>query len=209
MKIKKKGIVIVLTSIMMCVALSVNVLAAVSGKSAYVNYDGHFILNGKSQATKAKESFEKWGYGCNDPNMAYTKSSVLSAVPTITCFYVSGHGNVGSISTGKNGSESISASEIAAKAAGFYKFVYTDTCLTGSDESFASAFNIKSSDGLNHAYLGWKVETYDNAKYGVFTEFVFGELTRGESLDNAIWLAYSSTGLSGYKVYGKSNMTVK
>lgn len=202
MKLKIKSLIMAL-AVITFFSLSPKVYAenAFSGRDMYFYYS-------TNQAQFAQQAFNNWGYSCNVPSGTnFTKATIFSKVGSDVCFYVSGHGNVDYIFAGYNGSEQISYSEMAQYTRGFYKFVYTDTCLTGSNGNMAAAFNISNGDGQNHAYLGWNKVTYDNYQYSLFTQRVFTDLTAGSNLNDSLWDAHLMYGATGYSVYGNYFMT--
>lgn len=202
LKSLKVKIALVLCTIL-CITPSLNA-SAVTG---YSNFDKSFVFS-RTQAEVAERFFNKWGYTCNVPlYTSFKKPDILAAIPNVTTFYVSGHGNVGRIIDGY--SNRIYASEIDAASVGFYKFVYTDTCSTGTDGTVAAAFNITNGDGLNHAFLGWTKTITDSPWYYDFTYSLFNHLDSGKNLNDACWSAHIYSGVSGYKSYGKWDMTIR
>ncbi|WP_055665356.1 hypothetical protein [Desnuesiella massiliensis] len=178
-------------------------------------YDKYFFYSG-AQATKAKECFDYVGYNTPIPSdEPFTKANLMEHIPSLHCFYYSGHGSqpttvTSKIFTGYNGTEAaITDAEIKAKAYGYYKFVFIDACSVGANKYMASAFGITNDDGLNHAFLGWTTAIYDTPSQYKFTQSVLENLTiYNKNLNDSVWAAYTESGCSNYKIYGKWNMTM-
>jgi len=204
-----KKVLLLLTSLIITLSLATPAFAY----SSYVGGDKSFTY-AQNRMDNAKYCFSNTGYG--SPVYYHLtdfyKSTIQNQVPLVRAFYTDSHGT----SDGKNivthesddTNAFVSNTDMYNWTLGFYKFVYLDACDLGDTDVFFKAFNMNYGDGLNHALLAWNGTITDGTLYTAFSARVFSDLRTGETVNDAVWNARTSTGITNYAIYGNYSTTM-
>lgn len=187
--------------------------------SAYSGYVGTYEVNPNNPSNTwngwsetsyaARTCFDNTGYSTSGryfSGTAFTRSSIQNNVGAVRTFYTNSHASATAIQPYSGGI--VTSNELYSWTRGFYKFVFVDGCSSGSYE-MAKAFNMVMNSGQNCAYLGWNQTITTSNSYVNFTVQMFTRLKTGQTVNNAVWYAYVSSGIPQvYYIYGNYNTTM-
>lgn len=91
----------------------------------------------------------------------------------------------------------------ARRGVDFKRLVFLDACDTANNATWASAWGIRTGDGVNHTFLGWNGVSWDSPSYCVFTQVFFRYVSVHRStIAAALKAAETVSGVHNHRYYG-------